>query len=92
VRHLRIADYADADGTVRDRTFEDCEIIGPVSLIAVGADNQVVDCEYPGPLENVYQVRWGTGPAVLVVRCVFRRCRFALDVDASQLQASAQGG
>ena len=65
---MRIADYADTNGTVRDRTFEDCEIIGPVSLVAGGDENRVVDCEYPRTLENLYQIRWGKGPVVLLRR------------------------
>jgi hypothetical protein len=88
VKQVRIADRAGADGTLRDVTFTDCEIVGPVSLVAVGTGNQVVDCEYPGPVENCAQARWGTGPVVFVVDCDFRRCRFAIDVDASHLQPS----
>jgi len=86
VKQLAIAGYADPDGTVRDRTFEDLEIIGPVSLVGVGDGNRIVDCEYPGTLENLNQLRWGKGPVVFVVDCTFSRCRFALDVDASKLQ------
>ena len=86
MKQVRITDYADADGTVRAHVFEDCEIVGPVALVAVGGDNRVIDCEYAGSPENLDQVRLGTGPVVFVVGCTLRRCRFALDVDATQLQ------
>lgn len=59
MKQLRIADYADGDGTIRDRTFEDCEIIGPVTLVAAGGENRIIDCEYSGALENLSQARWG---------------------------------
>ena len=44
MKKVRIADYANGDGALRDRTFEDCEIIGPVALVAVGGDNRIIDC------------------------------------------------
>jgi len=86
VEQVRIVDDADMDGTLRDRTFEDCEIVGPVALVAVGGDNRVIDCEYPGTLENLAQLRLGTGPVVFLIGCTLRRCRFAVDVDATELQ------
>ena len=86
VKRVRIADDADTDGTLRERTFEDCEVVGPVALVGVGADNQIIDCEYPGTVENLAQVRLGTGPVVFVIGCTLRRCRFALDVDTTELQ------
>jgi hypothetical protein len=81
----------DADGTVRDRIFEDCEIVGPATIVPVGTDNDVIDCDYPWAVENVYQLRGGPRPKdlVLVVGCTFRRCNFALDVDATQMLASS---
>jgi hypothetical protein len=57
----------------------------PVTLVSVGSENRVLDCEYRGTVESLAQVRFGTGPVVFVVRCTLRRCRFALDADATQL-------
>jgi hypothetical protein len=85
VKQLAIAKQADGSGVVRDRTFEDCEIIGPVALVPVGSDNRILDCEFPGTPERLAQVRFGTGPVVLLIGCTLRRCRFALDVNATQL-------
>jgi hypothetical protein len=62
VQKVRIADDAGADGTLRERTFEDCEIIGPVALVGVGGDNRIIDCEFPGTIESLAQVRLGVVP------------------------------
>ena len=81
----------DADGTVRDRTFEECEIIGPATIVPVGADNTVIDCDCSWSAESFYQSRGGPGAKdlVLVIGCTFRRCNFASDVDATQLLPSS---
>ncbi len=83
---MRIAELAGADGAVRDRTFEDCEIVGPVALVGVGVDNRIIDCEYPGTPDYLGQVPVGSGPVVFVIDCTLRRCRFAPDVDTTELQ------
>jgi hypothetical protein len=88
VKQVQIVDHVDMGGTLRERTFDDCEIVGPVALVGVGGANQIIDCEYPGSVENVAQVRLGTGPVVFVIGCTFRRCRFAPDVDTTELQLS----
>jgi hypothetical protein len=81
-----------ADGVVRDRTFEDCEIIGPASIVPVGTDNTVIGCSSPYSLEYLAQLRLGPGAkdVVLVIGCTFRRCTFDVDVDASQLLAISE--
>jgi hypothetical protein len=86
---VAIRNETGADGTVRNRTFEDCEIIGPARIVPVGSENVVVDCSYPWSIEYVYQLRGGPGPkdTVLVIGCTFRRCTFDVDVDATQLLA-----
>ena len=75
---------------VRDRTFEDCEVIGPATIVPIGTDNAVVACSYGWSLENMYQSRMGPGEkdVVLVIGCTFRRCGFDIDVDATRLLAS----
>jgi hypothetical protein len=90
---VRIAAFADGDGTVRDRTFEDCEIVGPVALVSVGSGNEVSECEYPGTPEYLGQTRAGPSAddILFVADCTFRRCRFALDVDATQLPTTERG-
>jgi hypothetical protein len=90
---VRIADFADGDGTVCERTFEDCEIIGPVALVPVGTGNEVLECEYPGTPEYLAQARGGpsTDDIVFVADCTFRRGRFALDVDATHLHPTDGG-
>jgi hypothetical protein len=85
MKRTRIADWAGADGVVREQAFADCEIIGPVQLVPVGVDNRVLGCEFPFAPDNYAQARGGGGPVLLLVGCTFRCCGFALDVDASQL-------
>ena len=82
---LAIKDQADADGTVRDRTFEDCEIVGPAMIVPVGPNNTVADCA--GQWADLgTALRAGLSEdVVLVIGCTFRRCSFASDVDASRL-------
>ncbi len=79
-----------ANGLVRDRTFEDCMIIGPATIVPVGSDNTVIDCSSPYSLEYLAQIRLGPGrrDLVLVTGCTFRRCSFDVDVDATQLLAA----
>jgi hypothetical protein len=86
VKRVQIAEEADTGGTLRGRAFDDCEILGPVALVGVGGANRIIDCEYPGPVEQLAQVRLGTGPVVFVIDCTLHRCRFALDVDTTELQ------
>lgn len=85
MKQVPITKYADADGVVRNHIFEDCEIVGPAALVAVGVDNDIIDCEQPFTPDSAGQLRFGSGPVVLLVECTLRRCRFALDVDATQL-------
>jgi hypothetical protein len=82
---VAIKDQMDADGTVRNRTFDDCEIIGPAAIVPVGTDNTVIDCDYPWSAEYYGQSRVAPGSkdTVLVIGCTFRHCTFASDVDAT---------
>jgi hypothetical protein len=84
---VAIKGQMDDEGTVRDRTFEDCEIIGPATIVPVGTGNCVMACGYLWSAENLGHFRGGPGVSdvVLVVGCTFRRCNFASDVDATQL-------
>ncbi len=77
----------EADGTVRERVFEDCDIIGPASIVPIGTENSVIDCSFVWSNENFAQFhsRPVTKDIVLVLGCTFRRCRFADDVDVSRL-------
>ena len=43
---VAIKGQMDDEGTVRDRTFEDCEIIGPATIVPVGTGNCVMACGY----------------------------------------------
>jgi hypothetical protein len=88
MKRVRIKDHADADGTVRNHTFQDCEVIGPAALVAVGADNEIEECEYPWSVESLAQTRAGpsTKDILFVIGCTFRHCRFAIDVDVTRLQ------
>jgi hypothetical protein len=70
MKRTRIADWAGADGVVREQAFADCEIIGPVQLVPVGVDDQVLGCEFPFAPDNYAQARGGGGP-ILPVGCVF---------------------
>ena len=85
---MAIAKDADGDGVVRNQIFEDCEIIGPVALVALGNDNEIVDCEYPFTPDQLAQMHFGSGPVVFLVGCTLRRCRFAIDVNATQLTST----
>ena len=86
MQKVAIAECADGDGVVRGRSFEDCELIGPVALVLIGVDNQIVDCEFPFSPDSFGQLRFGKRSPVLLDGCTLRRCRFALDVDASALR------
>jgi hypothetical protein len=88
VEKIAIANYADGEGVVRDRTFEGGEIVGPVALIPIGADNQVIDREYNYTPEYLAQLRLGKRVPVLLIGCTLRRCKFAVDVDTSELRPS----
>jgi hypothetical protein len=88
VQQVAIAEYADGHGVVRDRTFEDCEIIGPVALVLIGSDNRIVDCPVPYTPDWLGQLRLGKRTPVLLAGCTLRRCTFALDVDASAIRPS----
>jgi hypothetical protein len=88
MNQIAIADYADDDGVVRDRTFEDCEIIGPVALVPAGSANKILDCEFPYTPESLAQIRFGMRSPVVLIGCTLRQCRFALDVDTSALTAN----
>jgi hypothetical protein len=88
---VKIGDCVDGEGVVRGRTFEDVQITGPAILVALGTDNRIVDCEIPYTPDQMAMVQFagsvGGGPVVMVAGCTFRNCRFALDVDVSQLQS-----
>jgi hypothetical protein len=87
---LAIKEQANSSGVVRDRTFEDCEVIGPATIVPIGTDNAVIDCSYRWSLESLSQSRMGPGvrDVVFLIACTFRRCSFDIDVDASRLFAS----
>jgi hypothetical protein len=84
---VAIKGQMDSDGMVRDRTFEDCEIIGPATIVPIGTDNTVIDSSYPWSIDTLSQSRGGPGAKdiVFVIGCTFRRCNFAIDVDANQM-------
>jgi hypothetical protein len=90
MRRVRIVDCADRNGVVRERTFADCEIIGPVQLVPIGTDTRAVECEFPYTPDSLAQARAGGGPVLFLDACAFARCRFALDVDAFRLQPQAE--
>lgn len=62
---------------IRDKTFEDCEIIGP-AVVHLGPHTMIVETGFDGDLASLaYEVR-GTRGAIGVIRledCVIRRCR-----------------
>ena len=87
MQRVRIAELADDEGVVRDRTIEDCEIVGPAVLVSLGTENRLEDCEFAHTLESLAQVHVGGGPVVLLAACTLTRCRFAMDVDTTQLHA-----
>jgi len=86
VTRLAIADHRDPDDTVTNKTFADCEVIGPVQLVPLGTDNQFFDCEFAYSPDNMAQMHPGGGPVVFLNGCTFTRCRFAMDVDAFRVQ------
>ncbi len=88
MKHVAIAKLADTEGVVRDRTFEDCEIIGPVSLVLLGTENEIVDCGVQFSIDTASNYHLGTGPVVFLANCTLRRCRFATDIDATGLESA----
>jgi hypothetical protein len=88
VTRLEIKEQADAEGTIRGRTFEDCDLLGPAILVPIGSGNTVTDCVYEAFPLRTYYSRTPSTPVFLVIECTFRRCTFATDVDAAELLAS----
>ncbi len=88
MKQVAIAKLADTEGVVRGRTFEDCEIIGPVSLVLVGTENEIVDCAFHFSIDTAVNYHLGTGPVVFLANCTLRGCRFATDVDATELESA----
>jgi hypothetical protein len=83
MEEVRIADMADAEGIVSDHVFEDCNIVGPAVLIAVGDETEFLDCRFPAPPGAfLWEVPTGVRKygAVLLRRCIFRRCRFGITI------------
>lgn len=89
MRKVQIAKRADADGVIRDLALEDCEILGPAVLVAVGTDNEIAECEYPWSADSAAAAQGSTGrPRVLLlIGCSLRRCKFRSDVDTSALRS-----
>lgn len=83
---IAISDHTDDDGVVRDRSFEDCEIVGPVALVPIGTDNLIVDCAFSYSPDYFSQLRLGKRSPILLAGCTLRRCQFALDVDTTALK------
>ncbi len=80
-----ITGEADGERTIRNRTFEDCDILGPAMIVPVGTDNTATDCSYQAADLGTTMRAGPSGPVVLVIGCNFRRCSFAADFDARRL-------
>jgi hypothetical protein len=89
VQRVQISDEADGDGTIRDKSFEDCLILGPAALFPIGAGNEFTDCGFDwGQTSAVVSQHqfWGVQAQtdkyvpVFLVDCSFVRCEFDTSV------------
>lgn len=88
MRKVRIAKHADADGVIRDLAIEDSEILGPAVLVALGADNEISECEYAWSGDRGAVEFSAERPRILLLAgCSLRRCKFRPDVDTSALRS-----
>lgn len=77
-RTIRISDLAGDDDILRDKTFEDCTIIGPAVIAPLGV-GLLKDCTFEAHPDTflipIHTPRGVVGPIGLE-GCVFRRCTF----------------
>jgi hypothetical protein len=79
-KYIRLADFADANGTIEGRTFEDSYIYGPVVILAhEGTD--ISRCFFEGTMDDIFlpiaSPTIGSQSGVILVKdCKFRACRF----------------
>ena len=76
---IRLADLADSNNNVRNRTFEDCDIYGPGVVITKGIA-VLADCTFDEAFDSVTwqlpeQQKKIIG-AIALVDCSIRNCRF----------------
>jgi hypothetical protein len=79
-KYIRLADFADANGTIEGRTFEDSYIYGPVVMVALDKTD-ISRCSFAGTMDDVFLsiASPSIGPkggVILVKDCKFRRCHF----------------
>ena len=68
----------DSTPTIRERTFEDCDIDGPAIILSQGAGG-FTDCEFDGPVDALFLEvphRPMLIGVIVLIDCVFRRCHF----------------
>jgi hypothetical protein len=78
-KKIRLSDLVGQDSIIRDRTFEDCEINGPMVVMSTGQGvGGFHKCTWNGESDPVFirAAEPRVGGVVGLEDCIFRRCRF----------------
>lgn len=98
-KRVRLADLVGHDSIIRDLTFEDCEIHGPMVVMSTGRGVGFFDdnCTWDGGKAAVFitATKPKVGGAVGLENCIFRRCRLynvaIMNSESSSIPELTQG-